>query len=223
MRVNSPDPIPSNRELVLAGVVPFSSVDFPGTLAAVFFLQGCPWGCRYCHNTHLRPYHPTDNQGEWNWEKARSFLHERVGFLDGVVFSGGEPTAQSALKSAIEEARQMGYRIGLHTSGSLPDRLKTILHLLDWVGLDIKAPLDSRYDLITGMEGSAARVQASLQLILEAGIAYQLRTTVHPLLHTAQDLEDLHAQLQQLGTHPSVIQQFRSQGCEDIELIATAA
>ena len=117
----------------------------------------------------------------------------------------------------------MGYRIGLHTSGSLPDRLEKIIHLLDWVGLDIKAPLDARYDLITGMEGSATRVLASLNLILKAGIPYQLRTTVHPLLHTAKDLEDLHAQLQQLGTDPSVIQQFRIQGCEDAELIATAA
>ncbi|HEU6454825.1 MAG TPA: anaerobic ribonucleoside-triphosphate reductase activating protein, partial [Roseateles sp.] len=35
--------------LAVAGLQPFSSVDFPGHLAAVVFLQGCPWRCGYCH------------------------------------------------------------------------------------------------------------------------------------------------------------------------------
>ncbi|MEE7547585.1 hypothetical protein HF319_11555, partial [Xanthomonas sp. Kuri4-1] len=39
----------------LGGWVPLSSLDFPGRLAAVAFLQGCPWRCGYCHNPHLQP------------------------------------------------------------------------------------------------------------------------------------------------------------------------
>ncbi|MEE7560627.1 anaerobic ribonucleoside-triphosphate reductase activating protein, partial [Xanthomonas sp. Kuri4-2] len=39
----------------MGGWVPLSSLDFPGRLAAVAFLQGCPWRCGYCHNPHLQP------------------------------------------------------------------------------------------------------------------------------------------------------------------------
>jgi pyruvate formate lyase activating enzyme len=211
------------RSLLISGVISFTSVDFPGKLAAVLFLQGCPWACRYCHNPHLRPFQPEINSetSDWTWEKARDLLESRAGFLDGVVFSGGEPTAQTALAPAILEARDLGYHIGLHTSGAYPARLEKILPLIDWVGLDIKAPLDERYDRITGAEGSAERVRASLDLILSSGIPYQLRTTVHPALLSERDLSTLHAQLAALGTTRTIIQPFRPQGCADAELVAS--
>ena len=88
--------------------------------------------------------------------------------------------AQPALAQAMTEARDMGYRIGLHTSGSYPGRLAPILPLVDWVGLDIKAPLDLRYDLITGLQGSAQRVLDSLALVMASGISYQLRASPTP-------------------------------------------
>ena len=212
-----------DRSLLISGVISFTSVDYPGKLAAVLFLQGCPWACRYCHNPHLRPFHPEVNSetSEWTWAKVRDLLESRAGFLDGVVFSGGEPTAQPSLPPAIMEARDMGYHIGLLSSGSYPERLEKILPLIDWVGLDIKAPLDERYDRITGAEGSSARVRASLDLILSSGIPYQLRTTVHPALLSEVDLSTLQAQLAALGTTPSIVQQFRPQGCVDAELVAS--
>ena len=220
--------------ITLSGVVPFSTVDFPGALAAVLFFQGCPWKCPYCHNPHLRAFNPkpsvernqmpeSPESPEWTWEKARDFLLKRSGFLDGVVFSGGEPLVQSELARAMGEARAMGYRIGLHTSGSYPEKLGLLLPLIDWVGLDIKAPLDARYDLITGVRNSAQPVLASLALIMDSGISYQLRTTVHPRLHPPNDLEDLRRQLETLGAGTTVIQQFRAQGCLDADLIAPAA
>ncbi len=123
----------------------------------------------------------------------------------------------------MTDARSLGYRIGLHTAGAYPARLIPLLPLLDWVGLDIKAPLDSRYDRITGVRDSATPVLESLRIILSAGISYQLRTTVHPRLHPPHDLEDLHRQLGSLGAESTVIQQFRIQGCSDGELIASSA
>ena len=42
-------------ELKVGGVTPFSATDYPGKLAAVVFVQGCPWRCGYCHNPHLQP------------------------------------------------------------------------------------------------------------------------------------------------------------------------
>ena len=219
---NTLDPSSWKEELHLSGLVPFSTVDFPGSLAAVLFFQGCPWECRYCHNPHLRTFHPLGEQPEWTWKKAHAFLQERAGFLDGVVYSGGEPTAQPHLHRAISEARALGYRIGLHTSGAHPKQLSTILPLIDWVGLDIKAPLDARYALITGVRSSETPVQVSLAAILSAGISYQLRTTVHPLLHSQKDLDDLHSQLERLGAGATTVQKFRTQGCLDSALISSA-
>ena len=40
-------------DLQIAGLVPMSSVDWPGKFAASLFLQGCPWACPYCHNSAI--------------------------------------------------------------------------------------------------------------------------------------------------------------------------
>ena len=208
--------------LPVAGLVPFSSVDWPGVLCAVIFCQGCPWRCRYCHNAHLQSFETEPGEEGWSWPKVREFLSARVGLLEGVVFSGGEATAQAQLGEAIEEARALGYRIGLHTSGAYPERLSKILPLADWVGLDIKAPLDERYDLITGAPGSACRVMASLEALIVSDVDYQLRTTVHPKLLSESDIADLQEELSAMRASPSVIQPFRPQGCVDEELLAYA-
>ena len=41
---------PSADSLAIAGLVPLSTVDWPGKLAAAVFLQGCPLACPYCQN-----------------------------------------------------------------------------------------------------------------------------------------------------------------------------
>ena len=76
--------------LKVGGYVPFSSTDYPGKLAAVVFVQGCPWRCTYCHNPHLQPRQQPP--GSPSWEQIRKRLQGRQGLLDAVVFSGGEAT-----------------------------------------------------------------------------------------------------------------------------------
>ena len=44
----------ATTEPAIGGLTPFSSVDFPGQLAAVVFIAGCPWRCGYCHNPNCR-------------------------------------------------------------------------------------------------------------------------------------------------------------------------
>ena len=36
---------PAVAELKVGGLTPFSATDYPGKLAAVVFVQGCPWRC----------------------------------------------------------------------------------------------------------------------------------------------------------------------------------
>lgn len=200
--------------LQISGRVAFSTVDYPDRLSAVLFCQGCPWRCRYCHNPHLQP----STRGALPWAETERFLEGRRNFLEAIVFSGGEPTAQPGLGLAMRAARGFGYRIGLHTAGVSPGALRTVLPLVDWVGLDIKAPFDARYDAITGRRGSHRLARESLAVVLESGVDYELRTTVHPALLDASAREALTRDLALAGARPTRWQDFRSQGCKDAEL-----
>jgi pyruvate formate lyase activating enzyme len=113
------------------------------------------------------------------WTNITAFLERRRGLLDAVVFSGGEPTLQSALPDAARQVRDLGFRIGLHTAGPYPRRLAALLPLLDWVALDIKA-LPNDYPAITGVPGSGRRGWHSLKILQESGVAFEVRTTVMP-------------------------------------------
>lgn len=204
--------------LRVGGFVPFTSTDYPGALAAVVFCQGCPWRCGYCHNPHLLPAHGDD---ENDFARILDWLVARRGLLDAVVFSGGEPTAQVALTDAIAKVRALGFAIGLHTGGAYPGRLAQLLAQVDWVGLDIKAPL-ADYASLTGAATSGIAAFASLDLVLRSGVAHELRTTVHPALTPPDALEALACALAERGVSRWVLQPFRATGCTDAALVAGA-
>lgn len=198
--------MPSGPErLRIGGLTRWTSIDFPGRLAAVVFLQGCPWRCSYCHNPELLD--PAQD-ARVPWTEVRSFLAARRGLLDGVVFSGGEPTLQAGLSDALAEVRAMGFQTALHTGGMYPERIAALLPLLDWIGLDIKGPWE-RIDGITASRGSAARVQASLAHVLASGVDYECRTTWDSALFDLGELTRLAADLAQRGVRRWALQRCR--------------
>jgi len=197
--------------LTVTGLTPLTTVDYPGELAAVLFCQGCPWRCRYCHNGHLLSARASD---VLPWAQVRDFLVGRRGLLDAVVFSGGEPTRQAALDKAAAEVRDLGFKIGLHTAGPYPGRLQRLLPWLDWVALDIKA-LPERYPEITGVPGSGERAWQSLELLLESGVALEVRTTMMPGWGFAEDLVPLMERLADQGVVRFVLQPMRAAAAQD--------
>lgn len=205
--------------LRVGGLTPLSTTDWPGMLAAVVFCQGCPWRCGYCHNPDLIPARGDD---EIPWDDVLAFLHRRRGLLDGVVFSGGEPTLQAGLADAMREVRALGFKIGLHTGGMYSQRLAEVLPLVDWVGMDVKAPF-AGYPRITGAAGSGARAEAGLRQLLASGVEHEIRTTVHPALLGDAEVVGLARDLACRGVKHYVIQAFRSQGCRDEGLRQGAA
>lgn len=198
----------NDLRLRVGGFVPFSTTDYPDQLAAVVFLQGCPWRCLYCHNPHLIPASGPEHH---TWADILRFLSRRRGLLDAVVFSGGEPTLQRPLLEAALQVKSMGFRIGLHTGGMYPKRLAKILPLLDWIGLDVKAPGDA-YDRITGTVDSGHALFESLEQVVTSGVNYELRCTWHPDLLSAADLEKMTDQLIRTGADRLVIQVYRAIG-----------
>lgn len=181
--------------LTIGGLTPFTTIDYPGKLAAVIFCQGCAWRCGYCHNQHLLP---VGQQGAVAWAEVSIFLEQRRGLLDAVVFSGGEPTLQPHLPQAIATVQQMGFLTGLHTTGAYPQRLLDCLPYLDWVGMDLKAPFEL-YDQITGVAGSGTLAEQSAELLRPSGVSHQFRTTVDPFLLADNRIEKMRLMVEGWG------------------------
>lgn len=203
--------------LELGGFTPLSSVDWPGKLAAVVFVQGCPWRCSYCHNAELQPRRRT---GGPDWASVLAMLQRRVGLLDGVVFSGGEPTLDPRVNSAVDQVRALGHRAALHTAGIYPDRLAELLPKLDWVGFDLKTGFGD-YDTLTARHGSAAAVRRSLDRLLASGIEREIRTTYHPRLISDAALRDVARVLKNVGVRHWVLQRWRAHDDEAARLASS--
>ena len=207
----------TRKPIDVGGIEPFTTIDYPGHLAAVLFLQGCPWRCHYCHNGDL--IHRRAAPGI-PWSSAVQFLHQRKTLIDAVVFSGGEPTLQSGLAMAVRQVKRMGFKVGLHTAGTYPDRLERLLPLLDWIGLDIKASVQ-QYPDITGVKNSGERAWRSARLIVESNLDYEVRTTIHPRLIDRGKLYNLVAELVDLQVENYVIQECIPYHCLNSEFRVT--
>lgn len=242
---------PQQIGLNIGGLVPFSTIDYPGYLAAVLFCQGCLFRCRYCHNPELaRPVltnqeltgqkltgqeltHPklkmeSNYLTKFQWQDICDFLGKRKNILEAVVFSGGEPTLQAGLRNAICETKRMGFKVALHTAGPLPLVLAKILPMLDWIGMDIKAPL-GQYEQVTRVRGNRQNfldssnnsnsimnnIMKSIKLILASNTPYEFRTTIHPDVLSEEQIVKIADELQQPGVTNYKLQRFRSQGCLD--------
>ena len=206
----------SANPMRIGGITPLTTIDFPGRLAAVVYCQGCPWRCSYCHNPELLD---ATAPAAVPWPQVLAFLQSRRGLIDGVVFSGGEPTLQAALPAALAEVRAMGFATGLHTGGMYPERLGAVLPLLDWVGLDIKGPAHA-YDGITGAPGSGAKVFDALRQLLASGVACECRTTWHAGLFGVEALVQLADTLASEGVTHWALQECRAPGAQAWSLTA---
>ncbi|MHB8996653.1 MAG: anaerobic ribonucleoside-triphosphate reductase activating protein [Armatimonadota bacterium] len=208
--------MPGVDELRIGGLLPMTTVEWEGHLAAVLFLQGCPWRCRYCHNTGLVSSRTKTLR---QWDEIWSFLQERQGLLDAVVFSGGEPTAQAALPAALTAVKELGYLVALHTNGyntaSLGRALAT--GAVDYVAMDVKAPF-SRYEEVTQIAGSGRKAQRSATAIIKSGVAHEFRTTYHSDLLTPDDLRTIAEDLQWRGAQAYYLQRYRDDGSPDMPL-----
>ena len=197
------------QDLQIAGLVPMSTVDWPGKFVASLFLQGCPWACPYCHNSAIiDPRIP----GVVAWSSLEELLARRRGLLDGVVFSGGEATRQIALASGMARVRELGFAVGLHTAGPYPGRLGALLDegLVDWVGIDLKAMPD-HYEAVAGRVGAGEKAWSSLEILLaHPDVDHEVRLTVYP--DGPRDGLDVARAARDLGVRCFALQQAREVG-----------
>lgn len=199
----------SLNPIIIGDVEPFSIVDFPNKIAAVVFMQGCPWRCPFCYNVSLQKIGQQPDSG-WTFDVLKCFLQKRKKMLDAVVFSGGEPLVQDGLEKAIDEVKNLGFEIGLHTGGFRPDMLKRIVSKLDWVGLDIKAPFEQqKYKVATGCFDKIENVIESLKILIDRGVKFECRTTCDPRILKVDDIYEIAKKISELSVKEYYLQKYR--------------
>lgn len=184
----------------IGGIQRCSLVDYPGKVSAVIFTQGCNFRCPYCHNPQL--VEPSLFATPLDVAEVLSFLKSRVGRLDGVVVSGGEPLLQKDLPDFLAQIRRFGFPVKLDTNGSFPERLQEVIAagLVDYVAMDIKAPFD-KYQQAAGVDADTDRIAGSIRALHDAGIDHLFRTTVAPPLVSAEDAEHIRRNLAGSSLH----------------------
>ena len=198
------------RKVKIGGLIKNSFVDYPGKIAAVIFGLGCNFDCWYCHNRELLSKKETLDEGE-----TLDFLYKRRGQLDAVVFSGGEACLQDGLEDLIAEVKSMDYLVKLDTNGSYPLVLKDLIRkeLLDYVAMDIKAPLD-KYKIAVCVDADINALRESVGILLslknggKGSFApdYEFRTTCIPQL-AVSDIEEIAKTIK--GAERYALQQYR--------------
>lgn len=163
--------------MIIGGFQRFSLIDYPGKICAIIFTQGCNFRCPYCHNPELISFKTSQNS--ISEKEVFSFLKQRKGKLDAVEITGGEPTLQLDLVEFLERIKGMNYSIKLDSNGSHPEVIEKIIKskLVDYLAMDIKAPL-RKYQKITGSNINPHRIKQSIDLIMNSGLDYELRTTI---------------------------------------------
>ena len=185
-----------------------SSVEFHGNMSLVIFMSKCPLACRYCHNVEL-----LEDDTEKSFEEIKKEIDSSADFLDAIVISGGEPLVQTdAVIEILTYVRQIGLKTKLDTSGIYPDKIQQLLdlNLLDYVSLDVKNTF-SKYKKITGAN-VGFQVKKSMELINEAGVHLEIRTTYVPTLHTKKDIKNI---ADEIEAEVYTIQQFRNKNVLD--------
>lgn len=170
-----------------------SLLDWDGRVAAVIYLPGCNFRCPFCHNREL--VLTPEEYDDIPFEFVEAYVKENAEFLDGIVVTGGEPTIHKDLPALIRRIKGLGVKVKLDTNGTDPDMLKDLIDakLIDFVAMDLKAPLDETYNELAGAKVDIEKVKRSIRIIMESGIDYEFRTTMVPIMLKPEDYERMAA------------------------------
>lgn len=201
-------------ELSFTSVVETSLIDWPGRMATVVFLPGCNFRCGYCHAKEL-VLGPSGEISPVPLADLFNFLTRQTGWVDGVVISGGEPTLYEELPDLARAIKKEGFAVKLDTNGTRPEVLASLIGdgLLDAVSMDIKAPLDSRYERVTRVEFDLEKIRESITLLMTSSIECEFRTTVAPPLLSSADVGEIAETIQ--GADLYTLQAFNPHACLD--------
>ena len=161
----------------IGGVQKFSLLDFPDKISSIIFTSGCNFRCGYCHNPNLVTI--VSSNSFFDETMVLDFLTKRIGKLDAVVVSGGEPTLQKDLKIFYKKVKALGFLTKLDTNGTNPNSIIELVesNLIDYIAMDIKSPIEKYSDIVC-CNVDVEKIQKSIDYIMQCNIDYEFRTTV---------------------------------------------
>ncbi len=216
---------PYNKNMKIRGLQKVTLIDYPSKIACTVFLSGCNFRCPWCYNPGLVLPEQIKKQPKISQKEFFDFLKKRKGLLESVCIGGGEPTINKDLPQFCRKIKKLGFLVKLDTNGSNPEMLKKLISekLIDYVAMDIKAPLKNqkskiknqndnvkfknKYERTTGVKINLKDIKKSIEIIKDSGIDYEFRTTIVPKLHQLKDIVDIAKWLK--GVKVYYLQQFK--------------
>lgn len=194
----------------IKGLQKLTLLDYPERTACTVFLGGCNLRCPFCHNASL--VIPEKFGASIPLDEFFAFLRSRVGKIEGVCISGGEPTLWQDLPDFIKEIKRLGFLVKLDTNGTNPDMLEGLIreHLIDYVAMDIKSSLDGYGEAVGLSDFDTSDIERSVEILRRGEVDYEFRTTVVFGLHTEENLEKIAKWL--AGEKKYFLQSFEDSG-----------
>ncbi len=183
---------------------PPKAIDDQGTpplrLVAWEVTRSCNLACKHCRaEAHPEPY-----PDEMDTAEAKALIDtfsETAPHTGGpiVIFTGGEPMLRPDIFELISYADSKGLRCVMAPNGTLitPENAPLIRDAgIQRCSISIDAPDAERHDLFRGVPGSFEASMRGIQYLKDAGVEFQINTTVtrnnlssfKDIFHLAQDL-----------------------------------
>ena len=147
-------------------------------------------------------------------EELVKILRPRLGFLDGVSLSGGEPTLHRDLIDLLKELKFHGSKIKIKTNTSRPKLIRVLLDkkLVDYFSVFIPAPL-SKYKEVVNYNVEVEDVENAIQMIRKSGLSHEFRVKPVPGLIEHSEVQEIANYL--IGAPRFVLERFNPERSMD--------
>ena len=172
----------------IRGIIETSLTHWSGRIVSVLFLGGCNLRCGNCPAPHLIP--TGGERGTIPLDSVLDAVYRRRRWIDGVVIKGGEPLMHPELPELLELLKDFGLSIRVDTNGTRPEALERLVaaRLVDFVSMEVKAPLGDLYHRVAGVQVDLEGVFRSIGVLLSGEVDYEFRTVVYDELLSEEDV-----------------------------------
>jgi len=189
----------------IGGFQETSLLDYPQKISSIIWTVGCNFHCPFCYNPQL----VNETSEIISEEKILPFLKNRIGKIDALSISGGEPLIQKDINTVIEKVKKLGLLVKIDTNGTFPEKLKCLIdeNLIDYIAMDVKAP-PAKYNILSGVKVDLSKINKSIDIIKNSSLDYEFRTTIIPSFIDSNDIIKIAEWLK--GAKKYCIQQFKT-------------